>query len=186
MNRHIWPGLFTSRANRGERNAWPAAEVTNQIRLTRWRPQATGHVHFSMKALQGDRAPNLAEQLKERVYGTPALVPASPWLGTKAPGRPEVTVTGEGSTMTVSWRPTGGVKTWQYAVWSRHGDQWQFHVLPAEQTSIQLTDDAGTGPVTQVVVSAVDRLGNEGARVAVARPATMKYPWPGLTTRPAK
>jgi uncharacterized lipoprotein YddW (UPF0748 family) len=187
MNRHIWPGLYTSRVLRGTGpNTWGSNEITNQIQLTRWRPQATGHVHFSMKALLGDRG-GLAQQLKETVYQQPALVPASPWLGTKAPSTPVVaSVTGEGKTLTVTWKPAGGVKAWQYAVWARHGHTWHFHVLPADQTSITLGDDMALGgPVTQVVVSAVDRLGNESNRVAVARPAGMKYPWPGLTTRPA-
>ena len=47
MGRHIWPGLFTSK--------YPAADLLDQIYVTRDTPGATGHVHFSMKPLmRGD------------------------------------------------------------------------------------------------------------------------------------
>jgi uncharacterized lipoprotein YddW (UPF0748 family) len=46
MGRHIWPGLFTSK--------YPAADLVDQIYVTRDTPGATGHVHFSMKPLMRD------------------------------------------------------------------------------------------------------------------------------------
>jgi len=54
-----------------------------------------------------------------------------------------------------------------YAIWSRHGGQWRFAVAPAVRVAWSVPDDAALGAAEIVVVSAVDRLGNEGARVRV-------------------
>lgn len=186
MHRNLWPGLFTSKVLRGESKQWQTAEVTNQIELTRWRPQATGNVHFSMKALMPEHG-TLGTTLKDGLYKEPALVPASPWLGAERPAPPSLTLTPTNSELMASWSPNGDVKVWEYALWVRYGDQWHFRVLTAEQTSVTLSDDAALGgPVTEVAVSAVDRVGNESVRMKLARPRTMKYPWPGLTTQPSK
>jgi hypothetical protein len=50
-------------------------------------------------------------------------------------------------------------------VWSRYGGQWRFAVVPAAQNEWLVGDDATLGAADLVVVSAVDRLGNESARV---------------------
>lgn len=56
-SRHIWPGLFTSRAVPDGR--LPPEEIREQIRITRATPGASGNVHFSMKALMGPLVPGL-------------------------------------------------------------------------------------------------------------------------------
>jgi uncharacterized lipoprotein YddW (UPF0748 family) len=83
--RHLWVGNYTSRVT-GEAKGWPATEVSEQVLVTRQQPGATGNVHFSMKALMRN-AGGVADELK-KVYAEPALVPASPWLGDKKPGKP--------------------------------------------------------------------------------------------------
>ncbi|HKG95317.1 MAG TPA: family 10 glycosylhydrolase, partial [Gemmatimonadaceae bacterium] len=76
--RHLWPGLFTSRVNPASREErrWTPHEVTEQILRTRAEPGATGHVHFSAKALMQNYA-GLADSLAADLYAEPALVPAS-------------------------------------------------------------------------------------------------------------
>jgi uncharacterized lipoprotein YddW (UPF0748 family) len=49
--RHLWPGLIPSSVGNG---TWESSDILNQIYVTRATPDATGHVHFSMKALMGD------------------------------------------------------------------------------------------------------------------------------------
>jgi hypothetical protein len=56
-----------------------------------------------------------------------------------------------------------------YAIWSRYGNEWRFAVAPATRGEWAVPDDAKLGAANAVVVSAVDRLGNEGARVQVWR-----------------
>src|SRR5689334_2619157 len=80
QHRHLWPGLFTSR--------YGSAETVNQIKVTRRQPGATGHIHFSMKAIMHNRD-GITDALKD-LYATPALVPASPWLGDEAPAAPRL------------------------------------------------------------------------------------------------
>ena len=162
--RHVWPGLFTSRIGAATRSYAPA-EVLKQIQVTRARPAANGHVHFSMAALMENRE-GIADQLKAVHYGMPALVPATPWLGNMALGAPTVRAT----------RAAGGVRLTmssakaaaQFAIWSRHGDQWKFAVAPGSATDFTVADDGKLGPASAVFVSAVDRLGNEGKRVSVS------------------
>lgn len=75
--RNLWPGNFTSK--------WDAAEIAKQIDVTRKSGTATGNVHFSMKAITGDKYESL-----KKLYAEPALVPASPWLGFAKPHSPNV------------------------------------------------------------------------------------------------
>ena len=62
-----------------------------------------------------------------------------------------------------------GKATALYAVWARHGSEWRFAVVPASRVEWLVPIDARFGPANLVVVSAVDRLGNEGARVQAWR-----------------
>jgi hypothetical protein len=51
QNRHVWPGLYTSRVGmEGERH-WSDRQILGQIYTARSHPGANGQVHFSMKAL---------------------------------------------------------------------------------------------------------------------------------------
>jgi hypothetical protein len=86
--RHLWPGLYTSRAPETEKG-WSAKEVADQIEVTRKRPGAGGVIHFSMKALMRNYV-GVSEVVKE-VYAVTALVPETPWLTDGKPlARPEV------------------------------------------------------------------------------------------------
>ena len=94
LQRHVWPGLFTSRVGTAAAaaqgvpgNIWPAREIADQVALQRSRPAAGGHIHFSLIALQQDRD-GLATLLQQGAYATPALVPATPWLSAPAVGLP--------------------------------------------------------------------------------------------------
>jgi uncharacterized lipoprotein YddW (UPF0748 family) len=88
MGRNLWPGLYTSQIPAGAKG-WSAAELVNQIRLIR-STAATGHIHFSFKALKGTVSERMAE-----LYATRALVPPSPWLGDHVPDAPRVVVSDE-------------------------------------------------------------------------------------------
>lgn len=51
QDRHVWPGLYTSRVGmEGERH-WSDRQILGQIYTARSHPGANGQVHFSMKAL---------------------------------------------------------------------------------------------------------------------------------------
>jgi uncharacterized lipoprotein YddW (UPF0748 family) len=173
--RHVWPGLYTSRIDNTAKTFTPA-EIVKQIGVTRSRVGAGGHLHFSIAALMENRK-GVTDQLKAQAYQTAALAPASPWLGAQSPAAPKVAARRE--TMGVGLRlEAGGAKpvpptslVAHYAIWTRYGAEWRFAVAPASRPVLLLPDDATGGAAQMVVVSAVDRLGNESARVTAYKQA---------------
>lgn len=109
MGRHMWPGQFTSRTDPKSGN-WNAKEVTDQIRVVRDSKKATGTVHFSMKAVMKDY--NGIATALGKAYGKPALVPASPWLGSTVPAAPHAKVAG--SLVKVTSRAPSGFRFYVY------------------------------------------------------------------------
>ncbi|MGI8906607.1 MAG: glycoside hydrolase family 10 protein [Candidatus Sumerlaeaceae bacterium] len=100
-DRHIWPGLYTSKIS-GEANGFNVDEIVNQIVITRFL-NANGNVHFSMKPfLSNKHKLNDALTTGGGVYEQPALVPATPWLGDDAPGRPRIEFTSQAAEDTTS------------------------------------------------------------------------------------
>lgn len=163
QGRHIWPGLYTSRIGMASKGYAPQ-EILDQISVTRARPQAGGHVHFSMVALMQNRE-GISDQLQSQTYATPALVPATPWLGSTKPGQPRVTAA-RGS-QGVALKLVAGKGNTLYTVWERHADVWRLTLLPVAQTDWTVQDDAVLGAADAVFVGAVDRLGSESAPVQV-------------------
>jgi uncharacterized lipoprotein YddW (UPF0748 family) len=172
--RHIWPGLYTSRIDSSAKSFAPE-EIVKQIALARSRPGVSGQLHFSIAALMGNRK-GISDQLLATSYRGPALIPAAPWLGTQAPAAPVVTARRDGAALGLKLVRGDGVPVAQYAIWSYYGAQWRFSVAPGGRGEWRIPDDAKAGPASAVLVSAVDRLGNESGRVeawrapAAARP----------------
>jgi uncharacterized lipoprotein YddW (UPF0748 family) len=144
---------YTNSTRRGR--SWPSEEIVNQIRLTRELPGVGGHIHWNMRALMRNRA--LDDALEREVYQQPALIPASPWLGGSAPGKPRLMLPRgvTGSQATLSWAASGWSKPWLWLVQARSGGRWTTRILPAAATS--QTWDRATADL--VAVSAVGRNG---------------------------
>ncbi|HEU4754329.1 MAG TPA: family 10 glycosylhydrolase, partial [Armatimonadota bacterium] len=158
--RHLWPGNYTGRVGDGSASSWPLEEVSNQVRLTRAQPGATGNIHFSMKVFSQNRK-GLNDHLLSTVYTAPALVPASPWLDDDAPSRPKLELQPDGTGLRVSWRPGGDEEPWLWVLQTRAGGKWRTEIVPGGESSRVLL--SGGAPIESVAVSAVDRLGNESA-----------------------
>ena len=171
--RHIWPGLYTSRltkAGAAAATAWAPQELLSQIELMRERtPTVTsaGHAHFSMIALAQNRD-GIADRLRAGPYAVPALVPPSPWLKGSVPAAPVLAVSrvrGGGERLQVAIKAVPGVA--RHALWWREADGiWRLRIEPASAARIELVPVAGAR-IEALVVSAVDRVGNESARVAL-------------------
>lgn len=166
--RHLWPGLFASAIDDSPKS-WTAEEIVQQIHLARTRPAAGGHVLFSMVALLQDRR-GLAGKLRAENYPEAALVPPTPWLDDRPPARPALRRQPDGRLLIV---PGSGEPAARYAVWRRYGSQWRFSVQSADDPVVALAPDPALGAVAAVVVSAVDRRGNESPRATLVpvRPA---------------
>jgi uncharacterized lipoprotein YddW (UPF0748 family) len=158
--RHLWPGNYTGRVN-GTEKGWPAAEIADQVLATRAQKGATGNVHFSMKSLL--RNPGGVADAVKAVYAEPALVPASPWLDDKPPPAPKVEWQGDRA---VRVKPEGEpVRV--FVVRSLVGEKWAVRIVPAAgEKAVDVT--FGEAP-EKVLVSAVDRCGNEGETASPAK-----------------
>ncbi len=184
--RHIWPGHNASRAAQGGAE-WGADELNAQVRATR-ASGATGDIYFSMRALmpvataardtvlvgvatQPPRqasAAALTEKLHAELYAEPALIPASPWLSKRRPDAPAAVVRVDRATgdYVLSLTPStrGGV-SW-FTVRARSQGAWRSWILPGAQRRLVVAgSEAGSeaGEAPRVVVTAVDRYGNESA-----------------------
>jgi uncharacterized lipoprotein YddW (UPF0748 family) len=158
--RHVWPGLYTSRIDNTAKS-FDAEEIVKQIGVTRSRQGVNGHMHFSIAALMQNRK-GVADQLRATSYPSAALVPPTPWLGAEAPAAPRVSARRGATGLDLSM--SAGKTTTQFAIWAKYGNEWRFITAPASLTEVTLADDGALQPGI-VVVSAVDRLGNESDRV---------------------
>ncbi len=163
--RHVWPGLYSSRVG-ADSQPWPAAEIVNQVALTRARfarggddgvaAARSGHVHISLIALA--RVPDgLTQRLQRGAYSSAALAPATPWLHRGAPTPP--LLRREGSRVHIT-AARGGEPVFVWAVWLGRGTAWRLGVRPAHDGVIEI-DAAAT---ERIVVSAVGRTGIESER----------------------
>jgi hypothetical protein len=158
---------------------WLPAEILEQVRLTRERQGATGNIHFSMKVFLENRD-SIATQLAGGVYAEPALVPRTPWLDSVPPRRPIVAASVDSATggLTLRLLPSGKEEIWRWIVRSRVAGAWTTRLLPGWQRLHALTFDGSTPVPDAVLVSAVDRSGNE---TRVVRP---RLPGRASTTAP--
>ncbi|OYT91453.1 MAG: hypothetical protein CFE43_13125 [Burkholderiales bacterium PBB3] len=177
QGRHVWAGLFTSRVLAaptpgvvGSKASWLPEEIARQISAVRMRAPGTGHVHFSMVALLQNRQ-GLADALKVDTYASPALVPASPWLESGAPLAPAAKVTpliGPHGPLRVTLEVAAHSKAVQcWGVWLRYGSLWSFQISRAAAFTVQAQRDNVNEPtaiLSAIVVSAIDRVGNESPR----------------------
>ncbi len=149
QKRHIWPGLYTSRLITGEGGTpYVPEEVENQILLTRTTVGASGHVHFSMKALLKN-AQGISDDLETSSYKTEALVPESFWLPKQKLAEPTLKSGEDEFQIRIASKPT------HFAVWIKKGGQWDFQVLNGDTK--KFARDPG---MDVVAVASVDRNGN--------------------------
>ncbi|WP_254053259.1 glycoside hydrolase family 10 protein [Singulisphaera sp. GP187] len=159
--RHIWPGLSSSRIGNGKTSYAPE-ELLGQVEIIRKTPGATGEIFFSMRSLL-DNKRSFADLLKKGLYHEPALIPASPWLKLPAPGLPRVEVhvgkdKNQGKLeLTVQAGP--GAAPFLWAVSTRHGQNWSVTLHPAANGPVVVADDEKE-PASQVAVTAVSRAGD--------------------------
>jgi uncharacterized lipoprotein YddW (UPF0748 family) len=166
--RHLFAGLDSTKVGPGWREGgsstsrssrWKPEEIVNQIRLARKQSGADGHIHWDMRSLM--RGSGLEEALLRELYGQPALTPASPWLGTARPGKPELSVNGG----EIRWRATTVDKPWLWLVQVRRGKEWSSEVLAGNELSRRCE-----GSLPEVVaVTAIDRNGNASLVAAVEK-----------------
>ncbi len=151
--RHLWPGLFTSRLN----SQAGLDELINEIMVERGAvPDNPGHIHFSMRPFLQDTSV-LPAGLKSIPYRRPALVPSSPWLGNNAPAAPHFEASADSTTLRVSWTHDTPGEIFRWVLYLHDGTSWSHRILNRRDRAI----DVPRAGVHRVELSAVDRLGNE-------------------------
>lgn len=161
QKRHLWIGNYTSRVALKELGNWTPSEITQQIKLTRTHPGATGNVHFSMKALMDDSR-GMAAALKNGPYAKPALVPASPWLGKDRPAEPTLQLKNSDGKKIVSFDQPDGKTPWLWAVRTLTNNQWKVEIYPGHENGCEIDANDNSSSTKQIAVSAISRTGVEG------------------------
>ncbi|MBV9241947.1 MAG: family 10 glycosylhydrolase [Acidobacteria bacterium] len=159
---YIWPGLAAYRI--GSTPTFTADEIASQIEKTRASSETRGAIFFSEKSLRNDMG-GIQAMLRDKVYKRDAVIPAFNWIAVEAIKPPIVTMRRAAKLVTVSWRQAGSRAAFWFVVYAKDKDGWSYSVVPASEHSMSLTADR---KIEKVVVTAVDRLGNESEPPAVA------------------
>ena len=171
LQRHLWPGNYSSRAGLPGAAAFPVSDLVEQIRLTRLQPGASGNVHFSMTSFLKNQA-GMNDTLLVGPYATVALPPATPWLKAPPPPTPAFRLAREAGVTTLRFTPQGRTTPWQWVVRLRTDTAWITMIVPGTTTQWPIPN--GVAP-TKVTVSALNRVGTESTPVSlpiVTRPTT--------------
>lgn len=157
--RWVFPGMSVGRHD--------TPELMKQIDLIRRNPGARGMVFWSIGSIRKHKD-KFGDALAAGPFRTNALIPPMPWLDNKPPPAPRATAqrtTHDAVVVNLSRSP--GEPPIVFAVWARYGQQWRFLTVPAGSPSLTLNADPTAGPATAVVLTAVDRCGNESERMDV-------------------
>ena len=173
--RHLWPGIATS--NIGEK--YRAEEIAAEIRRTRQQTGATGNIHWSMKPLLQNRE-GIGDRLRQDLYDQPVLVPASPWLESKAPGKPKLTAKPGAEGTQLKWEPAGAERPWLWLVQIRAGGKWNVEIFPSAQGSHTLKISGLASPEV-IALSAVSRCGVISPSKVVEKRGLSLPPSPALS-----
>jgi uncharacterized lipoprotein YddW (UPF0748 family) len=164
MNRHLWPGISVGR----DSSAKNVNEILSQVMISRGMlPQSKGVVHWSISSLT--KNPNMVKALLDGPYKAEALVPASPWLDNTAPLPPMVATEKKEDRITINWTHPDQKDVFRWVVYYQYGNAWNYTILNRNELSFELRRTSGekSVPLNRIVVTAVDRVGNESEQKQV-------------------
>ncbi|HEY3853158.1 MAG TPA: family 10 glycosylhydrolase [Verrucomicrobiae bacterium] len=149
-HRNVWPGI---RAGGWKDVNDEARELEREIDLTRTQCDPPGVILWHMKAFEHD-ATGMARELESKVYATPALVPAYPWLSKVAPPVPFLNARREHGDIRLEWS-SGVEPCWQWVAQKKIGGKWASEILPAHRT----TETVNANSIEAFAVTGVNRYG---------------------------
>jgi len=148
QGRHLWPGMIVK----------DATELTNEIAVTRGQPGATGHVIF--KATSVTQSTKGVDTAIAETYAIPALIPASPWMGTNTPPTTELSLKRKGHELKLAWKPVDDARWW--LLQEKLGTNWISQILPGSETNYVIKATNSAALPEHVYLSPVNRFGNIG------------------------
>jgi hypothetical protein len=171
MQRHLWPGNYTSRVGEGGASAWRRDEVLAQVRATRAQAGAGGNVHFSMKVLMNDRD-SVATALARLLYADPAVVPASPWLLPASAELPNLKFRASPKGDAIMLIPPGKESPRWWLIQVMTAGQWHSRRFDGSLRTLRIADLVENVLVAPELISvtAIDRAEN------VSAPVVLRFP----------
>ena len=164
--RNLWPGLDLTRIGSDRK----ASEIGRQIRLTRRVKGVSGVVLWNATALQANRE-GVATLLKQQLFASPALIPASPWLVEPVPLQPKLRATLEpgGRRLVLQWDLNDRKTVRSMALQCRVGRQWTTELL-AGTTKVRIFDRRqGSIVPDEVLLTPISRTSVAGRSAAWRR-----------------
>ena len=140
-------------------------EILKQIATER-NEKADGGIMYSLVSFSKIGS-DLSNQLKkEAIYGTIAIPPTMPWLGSLAPVAPDATIVRRGNTASLSWNKglniSGSLKFLVYRFSKNEAINLEDATkIIALTQSNSFNDEVNDGKSYRYVVTALDRLWNE-------------------------
>lgn len=165
-HRNLWPGLAAYKTG----PEFPASEMAREIQVTRAQAGASGEIFFELRNFEQN--PSLADAVA-RQYSQPALVPASPWLGSSLLLKPRLGVQKNRGDWAFQWAaPVGHPAKWVLQYYEPDFT-WHTMVLPGYE-------NAQAFPDAPLIVSlrAMDRVGNLSAPAVIRRMGAANPPPP--------
>jgi uncharacterized lipoprotein YddW (UPF0748 family) len=156
QGRHIWPGLALYKLPIAGPRRMTAAEIVEQIEITRRTPKAEGHILFNARVLM-ENVDGIADRLVS-TYAEPAIAPAFPWLDSVPPRAPSIRLDAAGRERVLHLAAAPDERVWLWVLQWRSAAGWRTALLPGAERSHILGDDQAAADL--VAVSAVDRTGN--------------------------
>jgi len=174
--RHLWPGLDDYNVGKD----WGSEEIARQVETAR-EASIGGEIHFHLRDVLEKSA--LASVVRTE-YLQPALVPASPWLGSILPDRPKISVTTQARTnLVVRWEmATNEIPESWVLQFRGTNNVWTTRILPANQTGCVFAKSAPE----VISISAVNRFGNISPPAAVEKTAPPPPTWTTPPSTPAQ
>jgi uncharacterized lipoprotein YddW (UPF0748 family) len=158
MGRHLWPGINIPR----DTSFRGVNEILSQIMIAKGMlPKSPGVIHWSISISKNNV--NLNKGLLEGPYKKQALVPASPWLQSKAPSAPGVTIDKNGTSARVKWDHDHPDEIFRWVVYYKYGERWNYRILNQDDRMMDLTTEQSAQKLGEVAVTAIDKYGNESA-----------------------
>lgn len=163
--RYVWPGNAIYRI---DSHNWPVTEVLNQIELTRGRQNNTGNVLFSMRILKNN-VKGIGDHMRREVYNRPALVPGMPWLYEHHLEMPAIAIEQKQQGEQVLMENIRGEDVLKWIIRIRLRSRWYLFVEPGAARTFSTYTHFGNRPVDEVIVSYVNRLGQESPMASWSR-----------------
>ncbi len=164
-DRHIWPGLYTSRLRTQDRT-WPSEEIMGQIYTSRGFPGVSGAIHFSMKTFL-ENTNGFNRQISAGPHALPSIVPASTWMDAEAPAPPVAEFKDYGGfySVHIDHQNPESVRWW--IIQSRTGDLTDYDVLPAHRRDIRYYGGKAMKRPDKIKITAVNKLGFQSRKMSI-------------------